>query len=251
MDYFEETLYYQRDNKSLFSKETLDELDRTISEYLAKSEKANELVVTDTYLYENIDKILNTPNLTYLKIDFSKTQVQEDVLLKLAQIGTLCKLEMSFISSNITEIPEAIFELISLKVLHISNIKTTKLSNSISKLKNLESLTVIQTNITTLPESIGELSKLEILEAELNNINHLPSSIGKLTNLTHLNLFLNDLTELPESIGNLSLLRELNISLMPSLKNLPKSLIALQKENPYLKINRYTDDDDVKSNEEL
>ena len=251
MDYFEETLYYQRDNMSMFSKETLDELDKTVKEYLAEAKKENELVMTDEYLYKNIDKVLETPNLTYLLINFSNAPLQEDVLEKLAQVETLYKLEISFMFSNITELPEAIFELTSLRILHISNIKMTKLSESISKLKNLVSLTVIQTEITTLPESIGELTNLITLEAELNNINHLPSSIGKLTNLTYLNLFLNDLTELPESIGNLSLLRELNISLMPSLKNLPKSLITLQKENPYLRINRYTDDDDVKNYKEL
>jgi len=246
MDYFEETQYYQRDDMSMFSKETLDELDAIMEEYVAESKKENELVMTDEYLYKNIDKVLETPNLTYLLINFSNTPVQEDVLLKLAQIETLCKLEISFMFSNINQLPEAIFELTSLKILHISNIKMTKLSDSISKLKNLVSLTVIQTEITTLPKSIGELTNLMTLEVELNDINHLPSSIGKLKNLTHLDLFFNDLSELPESIGNLSLLRELNLSLMPSLKKLPESLIALQKKNPYLKIDRYTDDNCIR-----
>jgi len=236
MDYFEETLYYQRDNFSLFPKNILAEVEKNVDQYLAASKQENELVFTDIYLYENIDKILKTPNLTYILINFSNTPLQEDIFVKLAQIKTLCKLELSFISSDLTEIPEAIFDITSLRILHISHSQTTELSSSLGKLKNLESLTFIQGNITTLPKSIGKLEKLETLEVELNGITHLPSTIGDLKNITHINLFLNHLTKLPQSIGKLHKLKELNLSLMPSLKEIPDELVNLQRENSFLKI---------------
>jgi len=238
IDYFEETLYYQRDNMSLFSKETLAEAGKIIDEHLKVSKKENELIFTDRYLYDNIDKILKTPNLTYILINFSNTPLQEDVFSKLAQIKTLCKLELSFISSDVTEIPEAIFDITSLRILHISHSQATEFSSSLGKLKNLKSLTFIQGNITTLPKSIGKLEKLETLEVELNGITHLPSTIGDLKNITHINLFLNHLTKLPQSMGKLHKLEELNLSLMPSLTEIPKSLIELQRENSLLKIYR-------------
>lgn len=196
--------------------------------------RGNELVFTDEYLYNNIDKVLQTPNLTYILINFSNIPVQEEILIRLAEIKTLVKLELSFLFSDITKIPDSIFSITTLKVLHISNIKTTELQSAIGNLKNLEMLTVIQTQIETVPDSISELTELKILELEVNCITHLPSCIGELRELTSLCLLDNKLTSISKSILELPKLQELNIMYNTSALVTDNTVALLKDTKPLL-----------------
>lgn len=226
--------------------ETMDEIDRldpkvaslidlnkSSQKYTPKEIKdilEAELTMTDEELYDNIDEILSWKD-TSIIIEFSDIPVQEETLKKLSKNNNLIKLKLSFIHSNITKIPEAIFTLDNLEVLHVSNLETTEIQTAIGNLKNLKMLTVIQTQITTVPESISELTSLETLELEINHITHLPSSIGDMRSLRCINLMDNELTELPDSMSQLSNLEELNLSYMPSLTSVPQSIINLQETN--------------------
>jgi len=207
MNYFNDELYYERRREN------------------------NELVVTDEYLYYNIDEVLNTPHLTYIIINFSDIPVQEDILIRLSEVKTLVRLQLSFIFTEITKIPDAIFNIKSLEFLHISNIRTNELQSDIGNLKNLKKLTVIQTEIKTVPESISKLTSLEVLELEINSITHLPTSIGNMKSLKAINLMSNQLSEIPESLGSLPNLKVFDLSFMPSLINFPQSVIDLQSKN--------------------
>jgi len=220
MDYFEEKIHYIP-NIELDRKPLTKDIDYP---------KGFQLSLTDEELYTDIDEILTYEGLTCIIIEFSDIPVREDVLHKLAKIKTLIQLKLSFVFSNITKIPEAIFSLNSLKVLHISNIKMTELQNEIGNLTNLETLTVIQTNIRKIPESISKLTKLVTLELEINDITHLPSSIGELSNLRILCLHNNKLVSLPESMENLLNLEELDLQSNPTLASVPKFIEDLKTD---------------------
>lgn len=198
--------------------------------------KENELAITDKYLYETINIILKIPNISYIRINFSDIPVEEEILAKLSEIKTLTKLELSFMFSNITKIPESIFSLTNLNVLHISNIETTELQSTIGKLKNLEALTLIQAELTTLPESIAELTKLKVLELDINNITHLPSCIGELRELEYICLYMNNLSELPESMGDLLNLKELDLKNNSTLLSIPQGITNLQTRGKLKKL---------------
>jgi len=175
-------------------------------------ERGNELVLKDVDLYNNIDKVLATKNLTYILLNLSNAPIQEEVLIKLAEVKTLYKLELSFVDSDIAEIPEFVFSITSLTELSINNIKATALSSKISNLKRLEILQVYGTNIKSLPTSIGELTKLKELDMPSNCITYIPSTIGKLTELEEIVLLGNELSDIPQSMCNLKKLKTLHIS---------------------------------------
>jgi len=209
--------------------------DKEPSEYTQKDVRDildSDLEITDEELYNKIDQIneLIEFSETSLIIEFSDIPVQEDIIKQLAKHSNLTKLKLSFMFSNITKIPKAIFSLNSLKVLHISNIEMTELQSEIGNLTNLETLTVIQTNITTIPESISQLTKLVTLELEINDITHLPSSIGELSNLRILCLHNNKLVSLPDSMENLLNLEELDLQSNPTLASVPNFIEDLQKD---------------------
>ncbi len=221
MNYFEEDHYFK-------------EIDPHI-EFV--EEICVELKYTDEQFYRNINTILRTPNVTSISIRFSDDEpLQEDVLALLSHVKTLEKLELSFENSDITTIPEVIFEITSLKILSISHIEANELPSAIGKLKNLEELTLNGTSISTLPDSILKLTKLRVLDLEVNAITLLPSSIGKLKELRNINLFLNALKEIPKSICDLENLEELHIDNNDIALVTSVNVTILKAKKPHLKL---------------
>ena len=162
------------------------------------------------------------PDLTSFTINYNEQTCAD--IFECLSIDTLLKLEMSFIDTALTVLPEAIFEFTNLKILHLNNIDIIELPETICKLKNLEEIWIYNTKINTLPECIGDLLKLKKLEIELNEITHLPTSIGKLVELECLCLFDNCLTSLPTEIGQLHNLKMLDLKRNYTLNNLPESI---------------------------
>lgn len=93
--------------------------------------------------------------------------------------------------------------------LHATNI--TELPNSISYLSSLRYLDVSDTPIRLLPESIGRLWYLQILKLErCSNFSRLPYCTSKLVNLRHLDLnIVGQLRSMPVGMGNLTRLQTL------------------------------------------
>jgi len=126
-------------------------------------------------------------------------------------------------SMNITELPEAIFNLTQLKFLDLSENQLMELPELIGNLTQLKYINLKGNQSAKLSESIGNLTQLTELNLSWNELTELPESIGKLIQLTELNLSCNELTELPESIGILIKLKSLSLS-GNRLSKLPESI---------------------------
>ncbi len=123
-----------------------------------------------------------------------------------------CKfIELDFIFKGLTEIPEPIKYLSSLKTLIFRYNQLTTLPEWIGSLTSLKSLNLNVNNIKMLPEAIGSLALLKELLLWKNELRRLPKRIGCLSKLERINLRLNQIETLPDTIGNLSSLRELNL----------------------------------------
>ena len=123
-----------------------------------------------------------------------------------------CKfIELDFIFKGLTEIPEPIKYLSSLKILIFRYNQLTTLPEWIGNLFSLESLNLNVNNIKMLPETIDSLVSLKELLLWKNKLKALPKRIGCLSKLERINLRLNQLETLPDTIGNLSSLRGLNL----------------------------------------
>ena len=106
-----------------------------------------------------------------------------------------CYLDLS--SLELTELPEAISELIDLEVLDISDNQLTALPDSISSLVNLEWLFINNNQLTELPNKFCKLVNLAVLEVNNNLLTKLPKKINQL-NLVLLDVSNNQLTKLPK-----------------------------------------------------
>jgi Leucine-rich repeat (LRR) protein len=150
-------------------------------------------------------------------------------------ISKLKKLKILDIrDTNISKLPEEIFELSSLLELKMYNVQIAELSPSIKKLSELEYLDLRSTKIRELPNEIGELSKLNKLECsklykplpdnfcklkklkELNvsfeNVqNPFPENFGELSSLERLSTWSKNMNQLPDSFGNLHNLKTLSM----------------------------------------
>jgi len=95
--------------------------------------------------------------------------------------------------SYLTEIPEIIFSLTSLKNLTITDQKITSVPDDITKLKNLEHIDLSNNKITKLPKKLSELPNLEYINFSYNDIySDLPESYNNLTKLKEIYLLGNN-----------------------------------------------------------
>jgi len=186
----------------------------------------NRLVLTDIELYENIEEILELPNITAVKISLSDAVYQESIIYQLSTISTIIKLEITSIDCEAnTKLPQSLYNFINLKVLYINNINIQALSESLSNLLHLEELWVYNTKLEYLPKSISKLTKLVHLGVESNNIRELPDSLSELTKLQTLDVFCNSLKFLPISLSNLTKLERLDVLYNEDLIEIPKALL--------------------------
>jgi len=113
---------------------------------------------------------------------------------------------------RLTNLPDSIGNLSSLKRLYLSNNLLTALPDSIGNLISLQGLDLSRNRLTTIPDWIGNLGSLQILELRANQLTTIPDCIRNLSSLRVLQLGENQLTEIPDCIGNLSSLRNLYLS---------------------------------------
>ncbi|XP_059667697.1 disease resistance protein L6-like isoform X2 [Cornus florida] len=125
---------------------------------------------------------------------------------------------------SMTHIESSIGNLISLRVLDISESAITKLPDAIGKLEDLEMINASSCSLQgEIPSSIGRLSSLRILRLDSTKICHLPTSICCLFRLQTLDLLsCNELQSLPQLPPSLTSLRVTckEMEAFPSLPNL-------------------------------
>lgn len=122
-------------------------------------------------------------NLTEIRV--SKTLITDFP----ESIGNLTKLsELSFMETELMAIPLSIEKLSNLQKLKITHTPfLTNIPEEIGKLKSLKELYIANCPITSIPESIGDLANLKILYLQNTQITGLPETVLKLQ-LQQLNL---------------------------------------------------------------
>lgn len=94
----------------------------------------------------------------------------------------------------------AIFTLINLNFLQISQTGLIELPAEIGSLVNLRTLDLHQNQLSVLPSTVGKLTDLKFLDLSHNNLVELPSEFTHLTNLHTLNVSCNQIVSLPSFI---------------------------------------------------
>ena len=156
--------------------------------------------------YDN--PILFTPKKNEIK-ELAIWNLGEDpCLIKYILRGCFQSLETLYLNCYSIN-PSIIFEkLKSIRKLLISGgdssecppLNLTELPDSIRNLKSLRELEISFTNLCSIPESIGNLSSLEYLSLRNTEIGTLPDSIGNLKSLRELNILHTKIKKLPKSI---------------------------------------------------
>lgn len=129
--------------------------------------------------------------------------------------------------SDLTSIPDEVFELKHLETLSVIGFSLTVIPDSISELVNLTSLDLKNNALTHIPEAISNLQKLRYLDLSSNQITS-AEPVFDLQNLNWLSLSHNELTDIPESISGLQKLTYLSLS-SNRLRTLPAGFSRLKE----------------------
>jgi len=135
---------------------------------------------------------------------------------------------LTFQDDNIEIIPPAIQNLSELESLTLRNGTVKSLPNEISELSKLKSLVLESNQIDSIPSSIKDLSNLKELILNKNTVKNLPSELFKLSKLEKIYIGDNQIDSIPSSIGNLSNLRKLGLE-RNNIKDIPEELFKLSK----------------------
>lgn len=159
----------------------------------------------------------------------------------------MTKLEYLNLGSNkLSNLPDEIFQLISLQYLSLSENLIIKLPFSLSNLRHLEVLDLEDNYITKLPEEFSKLQNLTYLDIRRNKLKYLPKNIGVISKLAKLYLYHNfELKNLPRSFTQLTNLEELKLENF-SYSNLTFSILThLTQLNTKLVILKNSVSDDL------
>ncbi|MCL2218676.1 MAG: leucine-rich repeat domain-containing protein [Chitinispirillia bacterium] len=139
-----------------------------------------------------------------------------DDVAEFSQDGRALKLDLTkkrLAQAAITEFPEEIFRLTSLRGLLLKSNSLTSLPAQIGTLTDLVELDLADNNdLKELPATIGNLTNLKKLDVRLCGLTTLPFNIGNLKSLEMLQLWNNELTEFPHAILELTSLKELYLN---------------------------------------
>ncbi|MFX1255417.1 MAG: leucine-rich repeat domain-containing protein [Promethearchaeota archaeon] len=173
----------------------LAEMTRSDNKWGVKPEQAKIL--------EELEKIIKQtiPRVSELRWDTLGIKLEDDEVIGLG-----------LYNCGLTELPEVLNQLNSLKELMIYKNPLKTISNFTFNLKSLQTLGLGQTQIKKFPVSLKNLKLLKNLSLNENKISTIPHFIGELKSLEHLNLTGNQLESLPEEIGKLKSLQTLDLS---------------------------------------
>ena len=143
--------------------------------------------------------------------------------------------------SELTSVPESVWELANLEELKIDQSQLKTISPGIVKLAALKKFRFSGNPLGGFPEDVCKLDQLETLHADFCRFSVLPSSFASLHNLLELHLGGNSFKQFPDVICELRNLRELCIH-SNKLSSLPQSFANL-RELTFLNIsnNRFKD----------
>lgn len=114
-------------------------------------------------------------------------------------------------ANYLTELPEAIQFLTSLKTLDVSQNHLSQIPASIGKLVELRSIILTQNKLSCLPNSLGNLPHLTTLLLSSNRLAQLQDSLHQCLHLETLQLDFNNFTSLPSFLTRLPRLQRLSV----------------------------------------
>ena len=160
-------------------------------------------------IHRAAEKNLTELDLAGLELEELPPEIGKCTQLETLVLGKLDEEKIEWVGNKLTEFPDVVFQLTSLKILSIVDNQITVIPEAISQLSNLTQLDLDSNQITVIPDAIGQLSNLTELFLHHNQIVVISEAIGQLSNLTNLELRFNQITVIPEAIGQLSNLTQL------------------------------------------
>jgi internalin A len=132
-----------------------------------------------------------------------------DIPNKIAQIESLKELDFS--DNKITRIPQSIATLHTLRTLDLSRNRVVEINDNISSLSNLGWLNLTDNKIEKISDAISELKDLQLISLWNNCLKNIPEEIFQLFNLEKLVLIKNNISRIPEEISSLKKLTWLTL----------------------------------------
>jgi len=126
--------------------------------------------------------------------------------------GLQCLEHIDLSWTGLPAVPDWIFQLPALKVLHLNNNRLSQVWNLSPNCLNLKELHLFANRLSEIPADIGLLTNLELLDVSNNQLTSLPQEIGSLTKLTLLLVSHNLLESLPREVQSLRQLEVLDLS---------------------------------------
>ncbi|MCV6636584.1 leucine-rich repeat domain-containing protein [Candidatus Albibeggiatoa sp. nov. NOAA] len=136
--------------------------------------------------------------------------------------------ELDLYANHLTVLPSEIAKLKQLRILDMEGCPLQTLPAEIGTLCCLEELNLHGCQLQTLPAEIGQLSQLQLLDVYRNRLHSLPDELGNLSSLRALSLGGTALAELPTTLGYLSALQTINVC-AGRLRYLPTEIGTLPK----------------------
>ncbi|NVM54294.1 MAG: leucine-rich repeat domain-containing protein [Candidatus Helarchaeota archaeon] len=174
---------------------------RTLPDTIGVLKNLEHLDLEWTHIHTLPNSIGNLSSLKRLILDNNPISRLPDTMKNLTNLHTLSLVNTSsYYNFELTEFPEVICSITSLKNLYLERNRIKSLPDCIGQLKNLRILSLNKTQIDQLPHSIGNLTLLESLLIEDCKLNSLPESIINLEYLINLNIKGNILSNLSDKV---------------------------------------------------
>ncbi|KAI3839142.1 hypothetical protein MKX03_032772 [Papaver bracteatum] len=175
------------------------------------------------------DKIQNVFRNRNLRVLYLSGSTIQKVPASLSKLGHLRYLNLSGCQNLDVLDDQSLHNLYNLQTLVLRNCKSlSELPEGIGSMRSLRHLDISHTQIKALPTSVTSLQNLRTLNvSNCPDLEELPENIGALENLRSLDISHTMVRKLPDSISGLKRLEKLRFHSCPNLKDFPQGIEAL------------------------
>ncbi|BDS12437.1 leucine-rich repeat domain-containing protein [Aureispira anguillae] len=184
----------------------------------------------DQQLVKKVEKLLKKELKNPDEVSYISALMQQDLSdLPTTVLQQFKNLAILLLNSNkLTAIPEAIYQLLSLKRLTLSFNQINAIPDRISELTTLEALDLSGNPIRSFSPKLTQLSQLKEIALGNMGLTTFPAFLLKMQQLNNINLSSNHLLRIPEGINKLPHLKALNLS-FSGFNTIPDAIFELQE----------------------